>query len=91
MATKDELFREFQAQEAYSPLTYLFSMDNSYKRQAEQIADDIHQASAMLENSESVDKVMKYYYQLLQRDKNSFQQDLEENLPDFKPGGKGKQ
>jgi len=61
----------------------------SYKKQAEQIAGDLHQASAMLENAESVDKVMKYYYQLLQRDRNNFHEDLEENLPDFKPGGKG--
>lgn len=63
--------------------------NHSYKKQAEQIAGDLHQASAMLENAESVDKVMKYYYQLLQRDRNNFHEDLEENLPDFKPGGKG--
>lgn len=43
----------------------------------------------MLENADSMDKVMKYYYKMLQHDKANFEQELAENIPDFKPGNKG--
>lgn len=62
---------------------------SSYHNQASQIAADLSQVSGMLENADSMDKVMKYYYKMLQHDKANFEQELAENIPDFKPGNKG--